>query len=304
MTYHSASVQPTSINQDTLTWQLPDMAPYETGMIDVFVSVPLSTPLGSTLVCTAFIDPVAGDADLANNSASWDVLAVGSADPNDILVDRAEVQFAELAPVPPYLEYLIRFQNTGTDTAFIVWIENAVPENADLSTFQFVSSSHPVQIDYLHHVDRFKFTYQDILLPDSTTNEAGSHGFIRYKIRPQSSVVVGDSVLNVAGIYFDYNAPVITNTAHTVIDNSVGLSDNTQTVLTLSPNPGNGLFRVEAGTARSGMITVADATGRVLQQVLYNGSRTLDLTEHVPGMYFVTLSTDNTVVTGKVIIER
>jgi len=304
LTYHSASTPPTSINQDTLIWQLPAMAPYEAGTIDVFVSVPLSTPLGTTLSCTAFIDPVSGDADVTNNNASWDVLAIGSADPNDILVDRPEVQYTELSPLPPYLEYLIRFQNTGNDTAFMVRIENAVPVNADLSTFQFLTSSHPVQVEYLQHVDRFTFTFPNILLPDSNVNEAASHGYVRYRTRPRSTLMIGDSVLNTAGIHFDHNAPVITNTAHTVIESSVGVSVGAPAGLTLSPNPGIGGFRVDAGPVRSGLLTILDATGVVVQRSPYRGPQWLDLAHCAPGVYIIQLSVDDRVLTSRLIVAR
>jgi len=303
LTYHTASVTPTSIMLDTLEWLLPTLAPYGSGAIDVFVSVPLVTPLGSTIASTASIGPVASDAEPANNTAGWEVIATGSADPNDILVDRSEVQLAELSPLPPYLNYVIRFQNTGNDTAFVVRIENQLPVNVDPSTFEFVSSSHPVHIDYVQHVARFNFSFPGIQLPDSTINEAESHGFLRYRVRPRSTLLVGDSVLNWAGIYFDYNAPVRTNTAHTVVDNTVGLSVNSTSNLMLSPNPCNGLFRLDAGQVRSGMITISDAVGRVVQRIPYNGIRTLDRTGHAPGLYFVALSTDYSVISRNTVSQ-
>ena len=41
-----------------------------------------------------------------------------------------------------------------------------------------------------------------------------------FKIKPKPSVVIGDSLNNSAAIYFDFNLPVITNTATTIVSSS------------------------------------------------------------------------------------
>ncbi|MFN9980226.1 MAG: hypothetical protein ACK53Y_09945, partial [bacterium] len=40
-----------------------------------------------------------------------------------------------------------------------------------------------------------------------------SHGFISYTIKLRKNLPVGHKIKNTAGIYFDFNAPIITNTA-------------------------------------------------------------------------------------------
>jgi hypothetical protein len=69
-----------------------------------------------------------------------------------------------------------------------------------------------------------KFTFNNILLVDSTTNEPMSHGFVRYKIKPKSNLVVNDSILNNATIHFDFEAPVLTNTAVTIVETPTSLN--------------------------------------------------------------------------------
>jgi hypothetical protein len=52
---------------------------------------------------------------------------------------------------------------------------------------------------------------------DSFTNERGSHGFFKYSIKLKDSIVTNTVVVNKAAIYFDFNAPIITNiTSHTI----------------------------------------------------------------------------------------
>ncbi len=57
-----------------------------------------------------------------------------------------------------------------------------------------------------------RFTFPDILLPDSTTNAPASNGFVRFRIQPVAGLPFGATVNNSAAIYFDFNEPIITNT--------------------------------------------------------------------------------------------
>ena len=74
------------------------------------------------------------------------------------------------------------------------------------------------------------FTFENILLVDSTTNEPESHGFVQFKISQQAGNQRDDLIENNAGIYFDYNEPVITNKAF----NFIGLPDSTTAIAIVS----------------------------------------------------------------------
>ncbi len=54
--------------------------------------------------------------------------------------------------------------------------------------------------------------FNNILLPDSTTNEIESHGFVQYQITPFQDAPKKSIITNVGDIYFDYNQPITTNT--------------------------------------------------------------------------------------------
>ena len=107
------------------------------------------------------------------------------------------------------LEYLIRFQNTGTDTAFTVVIRDTLSEHLDITSLQMGVSSH----NYTYEIDGtgvLKVRFDNILLPDSTTNLLGSNGFFKYKIEQKTDLPIGTMIYNEAAIYFDFNAPIIT----------------------------------------------------------------------------------------------
>ena len=142
--------------------------------------------------------------------------SIGSFDPNDIIGMPKGYGSKQYIEKEVNVEYLIRFQNTGTDTAFTVRIKNYIPESLDLATIQMGAASH--EYTYQFNQDReLIITFDDILLVDSTENEAASHGFVKYKILPSSTLIDEDKIENQAKIYFDYNEPITTNEAfHTI----------------------------------------------------------------------------------------
>lgn len=115
------------------------------------------------------------------------------------------------------LEYKIRFQNTGNAPAFDVVIEDQLDiSKLDLSTFEPVIASHSystiVQPDGL-----VKFIFNDIMLPDSASDEPGSQGYVIFRIRPNAGLLPGDVIENTADIIFDENPAIQTNTTlHTI----------------------------------------------------------------------------------------
>ena len=141
-------------------------------------------------------------------------------DPNDKLVypqrnpeDGFEVNYT-LFDEP--LLYTIRFQNTGTDTAFNIVIRDQLSTDLDWTTFEPGSASHPYEAT-LHEDGLLEFHFRNILLPDSIVNEPASHGFVNFTINVKEGVDENTAIQNSAGIYFDFNPPIITNTVENVL---------------------------------------------------------------------------------------
>src|SRR5688572_4553300 len=140
---------------------------------------------------------------------------------------------------PPFLEYIIRFQNTGNDTAFNVKILNPISANLDIDSFEIIETSSPVEFKYYNDIRLAEYKFKNILLPDSNVNEPMSHGYIRYRIKPIPGLAVGTNILDSAGIYFDFNMAVMTNTALTQITFPVGniSYENDLFPISIYPNP-------------------------------------------------------------------
>ncbi|MEM9824801.1 MAG: T9SS type A sorting domain-containing protein, partial [Bacteroidota bacterium] len=103
-------------------------------------------------------------------------------------------------------------QNTGTDTAFNVVIRDAISEYLNPNSIRPGASSHPYTWGIAED-DVLFFNFENIMLPDSNINEPASHGFVKFKIKQELDNLPGTLIENSAGIYFDFNAPVITNTS-------------------------------------------------------------------------------------------
>ncbi len=110
------------------------------------------------------------------------------------------------------LEYLIRFQNTGNDTAFTVRIVDSLSAWLDPASFRPGASSHPYAWD-LSGAGILTFLYENILLPDSNVNEPASHGFVKFKIQHRADAPLETLLENTAHIYFDFNEAIVTNTS-------------------------------------------------------------------------------------------
>ncbi len=120
------------------------------------------------------------------------------------------------------LEYLIRFQNTGNDTAFVVEIRDTLDSNIDMNSFELISSSDPVNISVENDTRAISFLFENIKLTDTVTNELESHGFVKYAVRLNDSLNLNQTIHNKADIYFDLNPPITTNTTtNTVYDCSL-----------------------------------------------------------------------------------
>lgn len=161
------------------------------------------------------------------------------------------------------LDYLIRFQNTGTDTAFNVVVLDTLSKWLDPCTVRPGASSHAYQFE-LYGPGILRFVFPNILLPDSTTNEVASHGYVKFRISPQADAPLETVVENRAAIYFDFNEPVITNTA----DHRLGVNFVTTSLwrpnmplaeVELSPNP----FGTEAVLRIKGLQTSKDLQLRI-----------------------------------------
>ncbi|MEZ4885418.1 MAG: leucine-rich repeat domain-containing protein [Chitinophagales bacterium] len=146
---------------------------------------------------------------------------IGSFDPNDKSVHPTGIAAQNYIEEGTELTYKIRFQNTGNDTAFrVTIIDTLQSEFLDLRSFKILSASHSYDARITDQ-NVLIVEFNNILLPDSTTNELESHGFVQYRITPFQDAPKKSIITNLGDIYFDYNQPITTNT----VFNTIGIPE-------------------------------------------------------------------------------
>lgn len=270
----------------TAIWSFTDLPPGSCGIYKFKTVTPVGTTLGEILANTVTIGPTTNDIDLENNSSTVYNIVTGSYDPNDKQNLVAESTFS--GPVyedDDQFHYFIRFQNTGTDTAFTVVVKDEIDSNLDITSVRPLAASHTYDLT-IEDQRTLVFTFNNILLVDSVTNEPASHGYLSFTIdlaNPNSPI--GTVIENVAGIYFDFNAPIITNTVVNTISDPLSLDDVPLHFSSrIYPNPTNGLAMVHLELEESDLIRLelVDVTGKlyavpVLDQLFSKGEHLIPL---------------------------
>jgi len=203
----SGAIAPTSITGDTLTWNIADFANVNFfSDFNIQAATDSTAQMGWQVCFTLKISPTTGDNNPSNNILTRCFTIVSSFDPNEKEVDPS----GNTDTSQKWLTYTIHFQNTGTAEAENIHVDDTLDAHLNVSTFQLLSYSHKPIVEINENAVRFNFP--NINLPDSNTNEPASHGNVLYKVKLKDNLPLGTVINNTAYIYFDFNAPVITNT--------------------------------------------------------------------------------------------
>ncbi len=221
MSLNNALPAPDVINGDTLTWYYSTLAPGQSlhlgGSINNWISF-FDPPAGQT-VWYSTVDSVfdMGGNALTQYQDSFGFVVTCSCDPNEKFVSPEGATAQHYTPPNTELTYTINFQNTGNDTAIDVVITDTLDANLDWNTFEVISSTHHPVFAQMNANGVVTFTFPNIMLPDSNVNEPGSHGAVAYHVHTDSLLSDPTAIRNTAYIVFDWNSPVVTNTAISTI---------------------------------------------------------------------------------------
>jgi uncharacterized repeat protein (TIGR01451 family) len=216
------------------------------------------------------------------------------------------------------LEYMVHFQNTGSSAAQNIIIVDTLDNNLNWTSLRPVYMSAPCKVT-MQQVASYKivkFTFNNINLPTQTSSPMGSNGMLTYTIKTNSGLPLGTQFRNHASIYFDYNAPVTTNTTLNTLGASSTTAVNNPSIektnsFTVYPNPANKDFyaQVNSSAVASAEMYISDITGKILISktiTLQQGTQTIstDVTQLAPGMYFVNLTQNGKIQTAKLVIMK
>lgn len=270
-----------SYTDSTATWHLSAVS---TGtatypQINYWLEVPGSYSswlLPGTKVISNYVTIAAssGDIDTSNNIFTKQDTVVSSFDPNDIAVSPT----GHVLPCTK-LHYTIRFENDGNDTADNIYILDTLSNNLDPRSLEVEIATAAMNVGIIKDgpYTIAKFDLPNIKLLDST-HHGQCMGMIIYNIKTKPGLVDGTVVQNRAGIYFDDNPVVLTNTVQNVIGIApiTGPANLCPTITSVLSNPATG------GSWSSSNPTVAAI-----------GSATGAVNALIPGTTTVTYSVSN-----------
>ncbi len=279
---------------NTLSWTFSNLFPFQSR--GIFLILNLNSPAenppvngGDVQNFTASVSGAFTDLTPSNNIFSYNQTIVNSYDPND----KTCLEGTTITPdkVGEYVHYVIRFENTGTANAQNVVVKDLIDAmKFDISTLIPIDGSHEF-ITRITNTNQVEFIFENIQLP---FDDANNDGYVAFKIKTKPTLVEGNTFSNTANIYFDYNFPIITNTATTTIQALSNPDFEFSEYLQLAPNPLSdslNIFVKEAIEVSS--ISIYNAMGQLIL-VVPNAQQTtsIDVSQLTSGTYFIKVISD------------
>lgn len=289
--YVSASSSVTSQTTNNLTWNFSNLAPFESRTIDVTLNLnsPLETPpsnSGDILNYTATVNGLT-DETAIDNLSTLNQTVVNSLDPNDKTC--IEGMVIEPSLVGQYVHYMIRFENDGTANAQNVVVKDIIDTTKyDIATLVPINGSASFTTR-IRNTNQVEFIFQNINLPYTI---GSNQGFVAFKIKTKPTLVLGDTFSNTANIYFDYNAPIITNTATTTIAALASPKFVFSDYFTLSPVPAKDVLNINTkDNIIISSLSLYNSIGQILF-IIYNPNKSIDVSTLKSGSYFMKVISD------------
>lgn len=196
-----------------------------------------------------------------------------------------------------YTQYLVTFQIETTGNYYIGFHGFSDP-------YQWILHIDDVMVDKVEeYAVTFNITGDGSPLEDAHVNVDGQ-------------VVItnsdGQAVVYLENGNYSYE---ITATSFNTINGTINVNGESQEVnldltdindlqaigFSIYPNPSNGIFNISGVGGYS--ISVCSSIGQMLQQIELQGNGYVDLTNYVPGVYYVKVECDDRVATQKLIVE-
>jgi uncharacterized repeat protein (TIGR01451 family) len=308
-TFVEATTAPTSNTNQTLVWNYTNLQPNETRVINLTLKTATDAPIRTAITHVATIDPLSIDTFKTDNVDSLVLTVVGSYDPND-----KQVTFNNSKSAPAVIDntteltYTIRFQNTGNYPADFVKVSDTLSDKLDISTLRIIATSHKYDVS-LKNKNVLTFDFNPIFLPDSTSNEKDSHGFIKFAIKPKKTLTKEEVIKNTGYIFFDYNPPIITNTVETANQKANSLfTPSVSEPLVIYPNPTTGFltFKMDKNIGKEIAVSIYSIDGKLMiskhqtaqSENIINGE-----TLH-EGLYFLQIKVGEEVKIGKFLVKK
>lgn len=215
------------------------------------------------------------------------------------------------------ITYQIFFNNTYGDTLKNLTIIDTLSSLVNPTTIKDVQSSHKYKLTFPQN-NVLQFDFNDINLPDSSTNALRSSGYVKFRLSQKPNNVNGSQIHNRAAIFYAGKQQVSTNlVTHTVGKNLFtyvkNINENPNIKLNISPNPFVdvttlalvGLNEVLTPNAEKELL-VFNLAGRLVRREVFSTNQiTFERQQLMAGMYIFKISQkSNILFTGKLMINN
>ncbi|HXP51718.1 MAG TPA: T9SS type A sorting domain-containing protein, partial [Bacteroidia bacterium] len=294
------------VTGNVLTYTIADFgAVNNKTAFQVLLNTDTNAKAGDSICVNVSVSPHA-DNNPGNNSYHYCYPVVNSHDPNAKTVYPVKV----VKGYKGWFIYTVYFQNTGTAAAKNILLTDTLDKRLDPTTFELINYSHPNTVQLKGNV--LNVNFPNINLPDSAADAKASIGFIQYRIKPKVAMNFKDSIHNTGYIYFDYNAPIVTNTTVNKVVEVITSVNNMQVEgqANIFPNPNNGSFCVVIRNYElraTNNVEVYNMIGELIYTARLKSANTqIDLTKNGAGIYFyrVITETGGLVSEGKLVIQK
>lgn len=273
------------VSGNTLTYTIADFgAINNSNAFVILLNTDTNAVSGDSVCVTASITPSSGtEVNISNNTKHLCYAVRNSYDPNT----KESYPTTVIPGYNDYFTYKVNFQNTGTAQAFNIKVIDTLAANLDLNTFELLSYSHACEVSIAGNI--LTANFENINLADSTTNEAASHGYFQYRIKPLPNQPNGTHIKNTAHIFFDFNPAVATNTTINSFQLPNYINEMQENEVSIYPNPGNGLFTVSSKSVKDASIKISNVLGKVVYQMQLqkNNAALIDFSLQPKGVYIL-----------------
>lgn len=293
LNFLAANVLPNTSSLDSLDWNLPSLNANETNSLTVDFRVPTgSTTLGSTIGFVAIVS-TNSDVDFTNNIDTLLQTVVAAIDPND----KQTNPVGKISENQNYIDYQIRYQNTGSDTAIKVVVVDTVDNKLPLTSIVMQSLTHSYTIKVQNNA--IIWTFDNIMLPHLGSDSLGSIGHIKYRAYIAPGLAKGDTITNRADIYFDFQQLLKTNTVINWVPKDISIEERGELshLLNVYPNPSSNNITLEySGTDDRSLLLINSLGQKILAvDVRAHIPKTIDISNLPSGFYFIR-SADSSIV--------
>jgi hypothetical protein len=193
------------------------------------------------------------------------------------------------------IQYHIDFENEGNDYAEKVTVIDTLDTRIPVYEFQMNGASHPYHVSLRGNI--VTWTFDNINLLPKSQDSVKSKGYISFRAKVKGELRQGDSIVNRASIYFDYNSPIATNFAviHVGEPNiSVRPVISTKGNWSIFPNPAQSKINISnAGISNTFVIYNIQGKRMTDLKIAANSAKSLEISNWTPGIYIVTDSYGN-----------